>query len=152
MKKNLLMTSIMMIVWGVVLAFSGEKPLHQVTSASEISCILQAYQNPYKAPNLAGKILSFVNSQINYSSTGQLMMPTMAEVLHKEWDGNDWVNAEKEQIHFNANGWAIESFTFVWDGNAWVNMFWSIITNDATGTPVHILTKMWNAGVWTDMA
>lgn len=151
MKKFLLFTSILVATWGVNLALSLEKPTNKVINAHEISYFLLNYQNFPQASGQAQQIIDYFNNLFYVEKPAKLMMSTMTEVLYKEWDGNDWVNAQLDQMHYDAIGWATETFSFIWEDNMWVNSMWSIITNNTSGTPVMVQVKLWDGSNWLDM-
>lgn len=148
MKKNLLLTFILVLVWGAAMSFPTKNELNRRISANEILELISSYHNPAEVPGLAEMILSFINYQI--ANTEKYPKGTMTEVLHKEWVENTWVNTGKELIYLDDNGWATESYNYVWVEGAWSNAFCSLITNNGSGWPTHILMKSWGETGWVN--
>jgi hypothetical protein len=152
MKKSSLIAFIILAVAGVSRLFAIEKSFNQPRLGSEIRQIMFTCQNPMQNPELPGKILAFIDRQMKGDANCKSVMSSMTEVIHKVWENNDWVNAEKDQILYDDEGFPTDSYNFVWDGSAWMNNSWSVITVDAEGKPIYYLMKIWTGSSWMDMA
>ena len=151
MKKNLLIALIILAMAGVSRLFANEKTFDRTRLGTEIRQIMFTAQNPMQVPELPGKILAFNDRQLKGDANCKSVMSSMTEVIHKYWENDIWVNAEKDQIHYNDDGFPTDSYNFYWDNNAWVNNFWSVITVDGEGKPIHYLMKLWTGSSWMDM-
>ncbi len=152
MKKSLLITLIILAMAGVSRLFAIEKSFDQPRLGSEIRQIMFTYQNPMQVPELPGKVLTFIDRQLKGDANYKSVKSSMTEVIHKVWENSAWVNAEKDLIYYDDNGFPTDSYNFMWDGNAWVYNSWSVITVDPEGKPIHFLMKLWTGSSWMDMA
>jgi hypothetical protein len=152
MKKNLMITLFLMALLRVTQSIAIEEPSDQSKLGSEIRQIMLTYQNPMQTQDMQGKILALINRQLSTHSSGKSIMSTMSEAIHKVWENNEWVNAEKDQTYYDDNGNPYEAFNFIWDNNAWVNNSWSLITTNPSGAVTYVLMKLWTGSSWMDMA
>ena len=73
-------------------------------------------------------------------------------VLHENWNGFDWENAQIEDYDYDGNGYLINMLSLNWFSfnNDWTEDYQIIYSNDLNGNELFNVYQIWNGVSWDD--
>lgn len=66
----------------------------------------------------------------------------LIQALHQEWNGSNWVDAQKGLYEYDANGNLTEAFTQIWNDSVWVDYSLAIYTYDVNNFMTEMLYRV----------
>lgn len=117
----------------------------------DIKGIIATQQATWETSGLKEAILTLYHRQGQFPKSMKSVTASMTEVVYKDWEGNAWVNSEKDQLFYGENGFQFKSYGFIWEEGQWEHVSWTEITNNGEGNPTGMVMKIWDGGSWIDM-
>jgi hypothetical protein len=104
-----------------------------------------------KSEYLVNELLQVVKKIENVAKSRELVP---VEVLHQNWENEQWVNDQLQIYSYDENGFLVEIVYKEWEENEWIISFRAVSTNNEFGWPLETYMQIWdsNNNIWLDMA